>query len=88
LEDYNDNDNKEGQKGVKKRIMGWKGGKKSGINDGDNDDDNENNKEGRKGGKKWGDNNDDPSASMGSGSSLSSSDEVVMWVLFNLSNVN
>ncbi len=61
---------------------------KSGINDGDNDDDDMDNKEGRNGGKKRGDNNDDSSASMGSNSSTSLSDEVVTWVLFNLSYVN
>jgi hypothetical protein len=56
---------------------GAKGLQKSGINDGDNDDDDQDNEEGQKRGKKRGEDNDDPSTSMGSGSSLSSSDEVV-----------
>jgi hypothetical protein len=75
--DDDDNDNEEGQKGVKKRVMGQKGGKKSGIDEEDNDDNNKYNKEGQKGGKKQGDDNDDPSTSMGSGSSLSLSNKVV-----------
>ncbi len=87
-DDDDNNEDKEGQKGVKKCIMGQKGGKNSGIDNGDNDDEDKDNEEVQKGGKKWGGKDDDPSASMGSGSSSSLSNEVVTWVSFNLSHVN
>ncbi len=90
--DDDDDDDKEGQKGVEKCIMGWKGGKKRVINDGDNDNVDNDDVVWGKGGKKHviddGDNEDDDDDSVEGGSSLSLSDEVVTWVLFNLSYVN
>ena len=53
------------------------GGDDSKDDDNDEDED-EDNKEVQKGGNKRGDKDDDPSAFMGTGSSLSLSDEVVM----------
>jgi hypothetical protein len=58
--------------------MGQKGDKKSAFNNGDDDDEDKNDKEVQKGVKKRGDKDNDPSASMGRGSSSSLSNEVVM----------
>ncbi len=67
-----------GNRVSKSASWGKRVAKKSSINDGDDDDKDEDNKEVQKGGQKWGGNDNDPSASMGRGSSLSSSDEVIM----------
>ncbi len=55
--------------------------------DDDDEDEDKDNKEVQKGGNKQRDKDDDPFASMGTGSSPSSSNEVVTWVSFNLSYV-
>ncbi len=79
--DDNDNDNEEGQKGVKKHGMGQKGGKKRVIDDGYNDNDNDEVVVWQKGGKKLvlndGDNDNNNDDSVEGSSSLSLSNEVV-----------
>ncbi len=86
------NDGCNGEQGVKEGgLLAAAKAAKPGGDDSEDDDGNEDedkdNEEVQKGGNKWGDKDDDPSASMGTGSSLSLSNEVVTWVSFNLSFV-
>ncbi len=76
------NDGGDDKQGVKEGGMSAaaKAAKPSGDDsedDDDNEDEDEDNKEVQKGGNKQGDKDDDPSASMGTGSSSSLSDELV-----------
>ncbi len=86
------NDGGDDEQGVKEgNISAATKATKLGGDDSEDDDDDkeedEDNEEVQKGGNKRGDKDDDLSASMGTGSSLSLSDEVVTWVSFNLSYV-
>ncbi len=86
------NDGGDDEQGVKEGgvLAAAKAAKPGGDDSKDDDDDedeDEDNKEVQKSGNKWGDKHDDPSASMGTGNSLSLSDDVVTWVSFNLSYV-
>ncbi len=87
-----DNDGGDDKQGVKEGGMSAaakaaKPGGDDSKDDDNNKEEDKDNEEVQKGGNKRGDEDDDPSASMGTGSSLSLSDEVVMWVSFNLSYV-
>ncbi len=87
------NDGGDDDQGVKEGSMSAaaKAAKPAGDDSKDDDDNKEVDKddeEMQKGCNKMGDKDNDPSASMGSGRSSSLSNEVVMWVSFNLSYIN
>ncbi len=74
--------------GVSAAAKAAKPGGDDSKDDDDDEEEDEDNEEVQKDGNKWGAKDDDPSASMGTGSSSSMSDEVVTWVSFNLSYFN
>ena len=73
--------------GVSAAAKAAKPGGDDSKDDDDDEEEDKDNEEVQKDGNKWGAKDDDPSASMGTGSSLSSPNEAVTWVSFNLSYV-